>query len=381
MTDLESLVRIGLDELADEVRPVDLRARVASTRRRRHNRIRLVALGAAAAVAASAVGVVTLWPDPGEEKPEIATRTGSWLPSRIDLATATPVVADASLRMIFQVDDEGTLRSYGLVAGSDDVVALPDLPEFGPWPTVLSADGGRALVQQHNLDDAPTLVDTRTGVAVPVPWLEHYRAAGLSPDGRSIAVATLEVMDAQSEPPLRSPWGLTVVDLQTRVTRSVVLPESLDLEGTSSGMFAMPPVWSPDGTRVFLNVTSSRAFTTTAVVSLDGTDGWAPSNGWIGGAPWSPDGTRLLVSGDAQQAYRVLVADSATATPGERLASGPTRSRDALGWSAEDRLLWFDPDLQALVETDLRGTMIDRPVPVGGDAKVVSVLLAPSDTD
>ena len=386
MIELEALVRTGLDDLADEVRPVDLTARVAATRRRRRNRFRLVSLGAVAAVAASAVGAVTLWPDAAEEKkPDVATRTDSWLPGEVDLATATPVQADASLRLIFQVDEGGTLRSYGLVAGSDDIVLLPELPEFGPlWHTRLSADGSRALVHLHEsehgvdpLDNEYTVVDTRTGATMPVPWQDDYRSAGLSPDGRSVAVLTLAAMDPESDPPLTAPWGLTFVDLESGATREVVLPAFLDLEGVSSEQNAGTPIWSPDGTSVVLNMSSHGQFGRTVVVSVDGTDAWTPRNPATGAAPWSPDGARLLVSGDAQNAYRVIAADASTAVAGDLLASGPTYGRELLGWAADDRLVFFDRDLGALVETDLRGLTVGRPVSVTTTGEFGSVLYAP----
>jgi hypothetical protein len=389
MTELETIVRTGLSDLADEVRPVDLRARVAFARRRRRTRLRVVALGAAAAVAAGTTGAVVLWPDPAPKEDLVAEQVESWLPAEIDLAAARPVAAEDSLQMIFQtVGADKTTQTFGLVAGSDDVVLLADLAQR---PRQLSSDGTRALLHGFDPDGPPpVVVDLRSGETTAVPWQDDYRAAGMSPDGGTVAVATLSAeleppcdtstanpcSGTSSEPQLTAWWGLTFVDLDTGTTRAVELPPSLELDGVASDPFASPPTWSPDGDTVVVTLSSGGALVP-VVVAIDGRGAWVASTSPTGAAPWSADGALLVVDGDAPSAYRVIDADPASAETGAILASGPTRGRRLLGWAAEDRLLWYDPGLGALVETALSGEAIGTPVPVNTDDEVQIALLAP----
>jgi hypothetical protein len=288
--------------------------------------------------------------------------------------------------MIFQaVAGDGAVRWYGLVAGTGDLVVLPDLPEVPACCSArLSADGTRVL-RQPNYEErlagvAPTIADTRSGGIVDVPWDDSYRVAGLSPDGRSIAVTTLAPMDPESDPPVKSPWGLTIVDLETGAVRPVALPEDLDLQGVSSDQSAFSVIWSPDGGSVTMGMVASGTFIH-LIVSIDSGDATLISEGAAAPAPWSPDGARLVIISQAPNAYRVINTDPTAGAVGEILASGPTLGRDMLGWSAGDRLLWFDADAQALVETDLRGATVGPPTPLIAEGTITRVLPAPPSVD
>ncbi len=395
MIELETLVRTGLADLAEEVRPVDLAARVAATRRHRRTRRRVLALGVAGAVAAGAVGAVVLRSDPVPEEQDVATgaETGTdpWLPAEIDLSNAEPVAADASLRLVFQTAAvDGTVRSYGLVTGSHEIVALPELPALPilikPMvvlepPAQLSVDGSRVLrTDQYFQDAPPRLVDTRTGAAVDVPWRAGYRAAGLSADGRSLAMVTLAALDPAADPPSSAPWRLTLVDLETGAERPVSWSAGPELVGLSTAQFAAPPFWSTAGNTVMLGVSvgGPSEGIVDVVASVDGGVASLLDKPPAGQAPWSPDGTRLVVANSSDNAYEIITADPTSADFGELVASGPILGRNLLGWSGADRLLWFDRDLGSLIETDLQGVAVSPPTPVWSGAAVVAVLLAPS---
>lgn len=395
MIELETVVRTGLADLADEVRSVDLTGRVADARRHRRTRRQALALGVAGAVAAGAVGAVVLWPRPAPEEQGPANGTESstepWLPAAIELGAALPVAADASLRLVLQTAAvDGTVRSYGLVTGSGEIVALPTLPTLPVLidpevvlepPAQLSADGSRVLrTEQYFQDAAPLLVDTRTGAAAEVPWRTGDRSAALSADGRSLAVVTLASMDPASEPPSSAPWGLVLVDLETGAERRVDWSGGPELVGLSSSQFAAPPAWSTDGSTVILGVSvdgPSEGIVDVAV-SVDGGVAAYLDKPPAGQVPWSPDGTRLLVADSSDNAYKIITADPTRPDFGELVASGPILGRNLLGWSRADRLLWFDRDVGSLVETDLRGVAIGAPTRVQSDAAVVAVLLAPA---
>lgn len=410
MTQLETIVRTGLTDLADEVRPVDLTARVAATRRRRRARRRVLAIGVGAVVT-GAVGAVVLWPSPAAERQQVATETEtvteSWLPTEIDLSTAVPVATDASLRLLFQTAGaDGIVRSYGLVAGSNEVVALPDLPVLPALtdpdavvepPAQLSADGARVLLHMtaasELLNPAPQVVDTRTGAITTVPWRSGYRAAALSPDGRSLAVTTLSadvgpLCGPDQERPCpgpsgssgsTAPWELTIVDLETGTERGVSLPETLGLVGSSANQFTWPPTWSTDGRTIVVGVSAGDVYDglTYLAVPVDGAAALVLAEPYAGQAPWSPDSTQLLTHGSSST-YLVVTADPASAEFGELIDSGPVLGRNLLGWSGADRLLWFDRSSGALVETDLRGAAVGSPTLVRSDAAVAAVQLAPS---
>lgn len=395
MIELETVVRTGLADLADEVRSVDLTGRVAEARRRRRTHRRVLALAVAGAVAGGAVGAVVLWPDPALEEQGPATGTESstepWLPAAIDLDSAVPVAPDASLRLVLQTAAvDGTVRSYGLVTGSHEIVALPDLPALpiliNPMvvlepPAQLSVDGSRVLrTDQYFQDAPPRLVDTRTGAAVDVPWRAGYRAAGLSADGRSLAVVTLAALDPAADSPSSAPWGLTLVDLETGAERPVSWSAGPELVGLSTAQFAAPPFWSTAGRTVMLGVSvgGPSEGIVDVVASVDGGVASLLDKPPAGQAPWSPDGARLVVADSSDNAYKIITADPTSADFGELVASGPILGRNLLGWSRADRLLWFDRDVGSLVETDLRGVAIGAPTPVLSDAAVVAVLLAPA---
>ena len=381
--------------LADEEPAIPAGAAVerAIARARRDRRQRFaIASGAIAAVAASAVAAVTLWPDGAPVTNDLATPSVPrlTLPAAVDLTSAAPLAPDAQLRMIFQTagDTFGTPASYGLTT-TGDVVRLPDLPTLptsttGDWrislgqPAQMSADGTRLLVQKTDdawyEDPAPLLFDTRTGREVPVPWKPEYRAAGLSPDGSSLAVVTFagDVNDGIFE----RPWHLVIVNVATGAERAVEMPEVIS---RTDSVGAIPPIWSSNGDTLRLGVARPGGMVD-LLVSL------APEQGSIidgvefalGTAPWSPDGDRLVTTGTSPTAFRIVNADPASPELGARLAAGPTQSRALLGWSGSEHLLWFDLVAQNLVETDLSGMPAGAAIPISADSPVIAMVIRPS---
>ncbi len=411
MTQLETLVRTGLADLAGEARLVDLRARVAASRRRRRTQRRLVAVGLTGAVAASTLGAVTLWPNTFSEPPKPAVTSEPWLPAEIDLGAVTPAALDASLRLLIQATGaDGVVHSYGLVSGSNKIVSLPDLPSLPPFadsprfpiseaPAQLAADGSRLLLQPRTesvvaAHTAPTVIDTRTGAAVDVPWQDDYRAAGLSPDGESIAVATLAIDepcdftienpctgDDLVPPPTFAPWGLALVDLTSGTERSIALPAGLGLGGSWQFNAAAPPIWSADGRTIEVGLSARYGGNSNVAVSIDGDVALTLADSPLALTPWSPDGTQLILQGTATTAYRVVVADpTSRAAFGQIVMSGPVLGRQLLGWADSDHLLWFDQGASSLVETDLGGSLIGTTTHVIAPSQVTGILLAPAFT-
>ena len=365
---------------------VDRAIALAQNRRRRRY---MVASGAVAALAASIVTAVTLWPDGAPVQDDVAVQPEPRLslPAELDLSSAAPVAPDDELRMIFQSDGDtyGRLESYGLTT-TGDVVRLTDLPALPTTtgdtrislelPAQLAADGSRLLLQR-GLDQAPDLspllLDPRTGVSTPVPWKPEYRAAGLSPDGSALAVVTFagDVNDGV----LELPWRLVIVDVATGTERAVPIPEVIGRTDTAG---SIPPSWSSNGDTVRLGVARPGGMVD-LLVSLASGEGSILQN-WessVGTAPWSPDGNRLLTAGTSSRAYRVLDADPDSAETGAILAAGPVNGRSLLGWSGAEHLLWFDATEQMLVETDLSGTLTGAAVPIRSGSTVVSVVLGP----
>jgi Tol biopolymer transport system component len=153
-----------------------------------------------------------------------------------------------------------------------------------------SSDGSRLLYQERteDLEHAPLVLVDPDGTEhrLTVDRAGSFAGASLSPDGRTIFVATLgnETMPSAIE-------VLSVDGSEHRVLREA-----------SNGALLLSPVVSPDGSRLVFDEMGSDGVSHVWVMDTDGTDGGVIFTGRsatesLGTLAWSPDGTRLAFAG------------------------------------------------------------------------------------
>ena len=114
-------------------------------------------------------------------------------------------------------------------------------------------------------------------------------------------------------------------------------------------------------------------------VTVDGNDLRLLYDPLIGSSPWSPDGSSVVLGGGSANAYRIVRTDPTDPDFGGIIDAGPMLGRNSLGWSGTDRLLWYDRDAGALIETDLSGEPVIAPIAIRADGEIQSVVTAPMD--
>lgn len=208
-----------------------------------------------------------------------------------------------------------------------------------PAPMLLSPDGRRVAVGDHDTDDPDlAMVDLATGVTTrhPLPGGESIRPVAWSPDGRRVAYLSSGATDPSRGDGMDG--ELTVLDLSSGRTEAV--PGADDAVGAA---------FDPSGTRLAVQHVRASAGALTLVDLVDGRTREAGRGARLAGpAAWSPDGRVVaVVQRGRSKAARVAFVDARTGRrttdPVLRLGSGIVGSAPVLGWTGEDEVVTVLP--------------------------------------
>lgn len=346
MTSLEDQVRLTLQDMAVEVRPVPLLERLdrdASAARRRRRILQVAVATAAAGIIAGGTLVSHLLPDPGIVEP-------ARHPARVITLSHASTLAPGRAELLLTLGDgEG---AYAVPVGTAEAVRLPPTSWApGSFSEHLSVDGTR-VVRQHDSARDPRLeiVDLRTGRTDRLGGRRGY-CPWLSPDNDTVAI-----WDPAAN------GRLILLDTQTHETRE--LPEGLadDAACTAHG-------WSKDGRLLVVGDRDGSSVVDRTGRQIRVLPGLMAVNG---SQSWSADSRLLLLYEAASGGY--LVHDRVDGA--EQALDRPTAALRPLGW-AGTRVVWLvgEAGAQSLVTTDREGgdrrlwTTLDV-----GDASVDSVM-------
>jgi len=331
VTDLETQLRSALNDLAEEVRPAPLLARLDQEHDRsvRRHRLTVAAVAAAVVTVLTAGSLVVLRIDrpsivePVQRPPKIFRLSDqtSASPGRVDLAVSLASVREAEDKPAYLHPATGTAAVR--LPGSDVV--------SWSWTQHLSADGTRYVRQENSYSD-PLLeiVDLRTGRSDDLGGAKGY-CPELSPDNGRVAYysnGAVRVLDVQSRSsrPLR------------RVTVGVEFP--------CGGWLA----WSPDGDLLAIGLQTGTVLVDRGGQVVLRLPGMTVTNGSMS---WSPDGRLILLYERATGSYVVMPADGGP----PRALDRPQAAIEPMGWVGQ-RIGWLSgpPGEQSVVTTDQEGT-------------------------
>ncbi len=316
MTDQQ--LRSALQRVADDVRVVDLGARVGA-RRQVLRRRRRVAAVAAPVVAVAVVAALLSAPSEPTAAPPASRST---VPA-VDLPATSAEGLDRAALAVTDVDTGDTwLVTAGGRAAHVPVTteSLPGaLPTLSARGTVLSFGGPGRATLVRGADRAVTELDLAD---------KQHHQVSVSPDGRTLAYAADNQVDA--------------IELRL-VPLDGTPPTSLAVTTTAASGALVPAVWSDDGSGLL--VLDGKGATRVDLVPSPRADRGVfvhedvvLAHGWAA----APDLSHFVMSAPASTSggqRRWLVLDSTDGNATDVLTR-PANDR-LMGWTADDRLIWW----------------------------------------